>query len=310
MGSMKEWMFEQDERAINGAGIGFICPNPKCGSWVEVNCDIPAANLQAEKQSDIAQTEDFEVFCFECHEAYNGSITNDSAFLACEIDGHPNLDIEVDLPRWFYELDPYDEYLFDDIPEDPHSIFTSSMGELSNFAEQHCHSRLPTLESRMAIMQAWSTFETYLCDRLAMHLDQNRDAMTKFSEIDLSVKKIKINPATILSNGWSVGKVIITSVRDRLFHQFGPSGTPCNQSTGVPQWYRFGMQFDIIPDIKDLEKLRHFAAIRHDCTHRNGKTKDGKEHSDIKKSNVQEMLTLMESIAAHIEDEAAKKAAF
>lgn len=305
MGRVKEWMLEREVLEQSGAKIEFVCPNPKCGDWIEHFSEIPTPNLMAEKQSDITQTDDVEIFCNSCKKIFSGSITNDSAFLSVELDEYPDLVIEVEAPEAFYNSDG--DYLWDAIPDDPYSIFLDDWNALSQFVEENCHETLQPLENRMAVMQAWSAFESYLCDRLARHLDQNREALIRFSKYDDAVKEMEINAADILLSGVTVEKLVIGSVRGRLYHKFGPAGKSCQKSSGVPAWYRIGMQLEITPDLLTLDKLRENAAIRHDCVHRNGKDKDDEERTDIVKSKILEVLKLMKSVVAHIENEDAKK---
>ena len=299
MGRIKELMLEQEALEQNGAKVEFICPNKGCGRWIEHFCEIPYPNLMAEKQSEITQTDEFEVWCSGCENVYEASITNDSALLEVKVEGHPDLEVEVEAPDHYYQ--PDDDYLWDGIPDDPYSIFQENWQALSEFVEENCHEILNTLENRMALVQAWSTFEAYLCDRLAWHLDKNREALIRFSRGDDAIKDMEINVAELISSRGTIEKLVIGSVRGRLYHKFGPAGKLCKNSSGVPAWYRLGMQLEIAPDLKILDQLREHAVIRHDCVHRNGKDKDGEERHDIVKSKILEVLQLMRNTAEHIE---------
>lgn len=303
MGLVKAQMMEQEELEASGALVEFTCPNPQCLQHVSGYVHVPAANLLADKQSDITATETTEVECAHCDTLYSVSATNDSANVGAALDDHPDVYVHIEPPDWYYERDDYHDYEDDwlyAIDDTPQTSYRHDSTELDAFIAEHCSVDSKSLNNRMAVMQAWSIFETYLADQLATYLANNKDALIRFARGDAAINELKLDAAHMIEQNLTVTDEIVRAVKARLFHNLGRSGVECSRATGVPKWYSIGLKLQVEPDLIKLDRLRFFAALRHDCVHRNGRDREGKLRGDLTKANVVEMRSLMDGIVAHI----------
>lgn len=308
MGFVKAEALRYEELQECGAEIQFQCPD--CCEVIEDYAEVPPIDITAEKQSEIQQTVSTDVVCSACGADHVVDTLNTGANLVCTLQGNGKVDIHVEPPAWYYQVeeDPsFEEDLlelepwFGEINETPFEAYRLGADELDAFINNHCEEDFVALENRMAVVQAWSLFETYLADQLTLYLDQHTDALIRFAKSDPSLKDMKLNVGEAIEGGVSLKKLVTRSAKNRLFHNFGKPGTTCKKSSGVPAWFGVGLRLPLIKDDSKLDRLRWFAVMRHDCVHRNGKSSEGGERDDVKKSAIVELRTIMDQIARHVD---------
>lgn len=302
MGLAKARMMELEELEASGALAEFTCPNPKCRQHISEYVVTPMAYLTAEKQSDITVTETTEVQCEHCGTTYFVTVSNDSATLDGALDEHPDVNVHIEPPDWYYERDDYEDNWLYAIYDAPQSSHRDDSAELDAFVAKHCSEDTQNLNNRMALMQAWSIFETYLADQLATYLANNKEALIRFARNDSPIKDLKLDAAHMLEQKLTVTDEIVRAVKDRLFHKLGKPGVTCSRAAGVPKWYGIGVNIEIEPDLAKLDRLRFFAGLRHDCVHRNGRDRKGDLREDLTKTNIIEMRSLMDGVVTHISE--------
>ncbi len=300
MGSAKRFMMEQEEIEAHGALIEFTCPIDGCNFEVSEYVNVPDINITAEKQSDISQSDMTEVICGNCDKTFEATITNDGATLESYLNDHPDVHVETEPPSWFDRPDDDYDYWYYETADDPVSIYYEACRELDDFIQSQCVDTFVSLQNRMAFTQAWSIFETYLADQLATHLMNDRNALIRFSRGDEAVKNLKFDASNMIENNLTVEAEVIRSIKSRLYHQFDKKGVKCRKSKGVPKWFQIGLQVEIESDVVNLDRLRYFASLRHDCVHRNGKNHKGQLCEDIQKRSVLELRALMNNIVENI----------
>jgi hypothetical protein len=300
MGLVKARMMELEELEASGALAEFICPNPECRWQVSEYVHMPVANMMADKQSDINATETTDVECPNCRNDYAVIVTNDAASVVGSLDDFPDVVVYVEPPDWYYKRDNYEDDWLYAVYDTPQSVYRDDCDELDVFIAQHCTKDSQNLHNRMALMLAWSIFETYLADQLAAYLTKHNEALIRFARHDATIKDLKLNAALMIEQNLTAQDEVVRAVKDRLFHQFGKPETDCSRAAGVPKWYSIGLNLQIEPDLEKLDRLRFFAALRHDCVHRNGRNKSGQLRADLTQENIVEMRSLMDRIVAHI----------
>lgn len=307
MGMAKAEMLRLEELEECGAEVQFDCA--KCGHVIEDYVEVPPIDIAAEKQSEVQQTLPTDVICSECGKKYVIDTLNTGADLAASLKDHPKVSVHIEPPAWFYEVEDttaFDESLlelepwFGEIANSPFQAYRIGSEELDHFIQRHCEDDFVTIENRMAVTQAWSIFETYLGDQLSLYLDQHTEALIRFARSDGKTRDLKLDLAGMIENDVSLKDLVIRSAKSRVFHNFGKPGTSLQKSSGVPSWFRIGLQLSVLTDDAKLERLRLFATMRHDCVHRNGKDHEGSERADVRKPEITELRTLMDEVANHI----------
>lgn len=284
-------MMEQEELAQYGAKIEFICPNAACGRWIEHYNEIPYPNLQAEKQSDITQTENFEIYCHNCGSSYEGSITNDSAHISVELDGHEDLDIEVEIPDHYYdEDDPFEDY---DPPDDPHSVAQEALGQLEAMIGLPSPATDPQFTNRLLFSGAVSCFEAYLGDTLINAVKSHETVRDEVLKANTKLGEIKFSAADLAKDPNIISKRIITELRIVLYHNLKI----------VTALYQDAFGIHLMPSKEQRDVLFPAMRDRHDCVHRNGRDQDGNTRDTFDEAYVHRVITNIMKVIDHIECE-------
>lgn len=287
MGRAKEWMMEQERLEEEGATIELLCPNPKCSNWIIHYNEIPLPNLLAEKQRDITQTENIEIFCDNCNSTFNGSIINDSAFVSVELEGYPDLDINVDVPYKYY--DSFEDYL---PPDDPFFVAKEALSHLTSMIGLHNPVNDPQFTSRLVFVGGISVFEAYLGDTLINAVLKNnnpRNALIKKNKI---FSEMKFSAAELVDDVDLVTKRIVKKLKETLYHNLA----------AVTALYKDAFALELMPSQNHRDFLFYAVVLRHDCVHRNGQDKDGNKLNDFTSDYVSSVLKNIEEVIDHIEN--------
>ena len=295
MGRVKEWIIEQEMLEQHGARIAFNCPNEDCGSWIEHYNEIPCPNFQAEKQSDITQTDFIEIVCESCGLTINGSITNDSAFVTAELDDYPELDIEVDAPDQFD--DPYDDYF---PPSDPYSIAKEALGHLNSMIGTPSPANDLQFTNRLVFSGAISLFEAYLGDTLINAVRNHPDTRDTLLKNNSVFGDLKVSAADLANDPDIVTKHVVRDLKAILFHNLKV----------VTALYKDALSITLIPAKETRDALFQAVALRHDCVHRNGQDKDGKKLDVFSDQFVRDVLAAIDRVIDHIETETIERLPF
>jgi hypothetical protein len=121
----------------------------------------------------------------------------------------------------------------------------------------------------MIFAETISSMEAYLGDTLLGAVLTNPKAMQRLAVKDkeLSTEKVPLN--VILANPNVVRDKIRTYLKGLLYHNLPK----------IEAIFKIALEVNIFPD-EDLKvRLLGFVQLRHDVVHRNGKDKDGEEHS-------------------------------
>lgn len=299
MGRMKDYMIDNVLNAQRWvSNVEFSCP--VCGDLCNQDVDVPEPNYMAEKSRDMTVEGEVELYCEGCDNYFDGDVWAGPAH--CDITLRDHEDTEVICSPPGYDRPPED-WLDDwEVPEHPKDVFALNCSELREIIENQASEYGGSLINRMIFAQVLTFLEAYFCDNLIRGLRDHPDRLVTFSEKDGAIREARISASEVLRDPNAVKNWIEFNLKNRLYHQFG-SGKKTSGKVkleGVPLWYTMAFGFPLTPAEDDLEKLRKYATLRHDCVHRNGETKDGEKLILFDKPYLLEALETAERVVEHI----------
>ncbi|MDA5095020.1 hypothetical protein O2N63_13095 [Aliiroseovarius sp. KMU-50] len=306
MGSAKEYYF--DDLGIDQHWVSktfFTCP--ECGTDVHQEVEVPEPDYTAEKSRDMVTGGQVEIQCDGCGSVFEGDAWAGPAHCDIELIKYPETHISCDPPG--YDRPPEDWYDESEVPDDPFSIFKSNHDELLLLIDTQAKGDGSSLLNRMIFAQILTFLEAYFCDTLITGLREHPMRLAQFAAKDGSIKQTEIKASDVLSDPDHVRKLIEHNLKSRLYHQFGSGKTDKNGKSmpeGVALWYSIAFGFALAPKDDDLEALRRYAALRHDCVHRNGVTKSDEKLTLFDKNFLQEALATANRIVNHVDDKIIK----
>jgi len=187
-------------------------------------------------------------------------------------------------PTWYHDT-PYSQY---------YDFFKSSVREVENMlkvegmdASQH------GIFLRLLFVQAVIIMETYLGDTLKAVVFQEKDKLIKLLEFDEEMKKTKLTLADIVKDPNAIKDKVSEHLSELMYHNLAKIGILYKGILEIE--FNFGNE-------ENKKKLFQAIKTRHDCVHRNGKTKEGDQVSGINEQYVEEILSIIEYLVDDIED--------
>jgi hypothetical protein len=301
LGRLKEYY--HDELSMGAqrwvSEVFFICP--VCSNEIRQEVDVPEPNYAGEKSSDMVSEGEVEIHCDGCDNYFDGDVWAGPAHCDITLREHPETTVSCDPPGYDRPPEDWDDWK---VPDDPASVFKANVTELHQLIDQQAQADGSSLMNRMIFAQILTFLEAYFCDTLISELRQRPDLLANFAERDGSISHTGFSASAILRDPDHVRKAVEHNLKSRLYHQFGSGkvdGKGKPKAEGVPLWYAMAFGFSLAATDNDLKSLREYAALRHDCVHRNGKTKDDKVLNLFEKTYLMEALALAERIVNHIE---------
>lgn len=271
--------------------VEFICP--KCGNLNNQEIEVPEPNFAtAEKRSNLTADGEVELCCSKCENCFEGDVQIGPYNCDITLNDYEDTMVSCDPP--FYE-ELIEEW---EIPERPKEMFDQNAKDLRNIIDNNATQSGGDTINRMIFTQIVTILEAYLCDNLIKGLINNPALLVSFSKKDSEISKRKISVSEVLRDSDVAKNLIVQSLINRVYHRFGRDK---KKEEGVPHWYRSAFGFSLTPSPDDIKILREYAGLRHDCVHRNGKTKDEKKIDHINIAFLLEALTLAERIVEYID---------
>jgi hypothetical protein len=178
---------------------------------------------------------------------------------------------------------------------DPHAVFMSSYYELGDILAEYGKGgggALPhsgELINRMVFTQQISALETFLGDTIIKATMADNVILNRLLCGEKDLKGMSVTLSAIVKDREIVQTTVIRHLQALLFHKLAK----------VAAIYQIAFLFDIWPDKETKVALHRAIGQRHDCVHRNGKTKDGQE-LDFSTDYVKETLDTMVKFVDHI----------
>lgn len=279
--------------------VNFICP--VCNKEASSNVEVPEPNWAAgDKMSDLTSEDQTEVTCNLCSEVFSAYVQNSASDCTVSLDDYPETKVTADI-AFFSPPPEEDEWINYSLPSNPQGVFMASYHELGDIlAEYGKEGRgvLPhsgVLINRMVFSQQISALEAFLSDTLIKAAKENKIVLTRLLNGEQELKGRSLTLSAIARDVNIVEKTVIEHLQSILYHNLPK----------IEALYRIAFLIDIWPDNDTKVALLRAVVRRHDCVHRNGKTKDG-EVLLFSTMDVEEALDTMVKFVEHISDEIAK----
>lgn len=303
MGSMSDYMID------NGIGmqrwvseVTLACP--VCSEIISKEIDVPEPDYSAEKSRDMTVDGEVEIECDSCGNVFDGDIW--AGPLQCDITLREHEDVNVSCSSPGYDRPPEDWEEYWGTPEHPGEIFDANYEQLHKIIDTQATADGSSLMNRMIFAQIITFLEAYFCDNLITGIQNHKECLLRFASKDGSIQNEPIPAAAVLQDPEIVVKKIVRNLKEnRLYHNFGKQADPTSKTKpkleGVPLWYRHAFDFSLTPSDDILDELRGYAALRHDCVHRNGETKDGETLTMFNKDYLLKALYTAKAVVEHID---------
>lgn len=302
MGLVKEYYHDELMRNAQRwvSEIFFICPS--CEHEVRLEVDVPEPNYAGEKSSEMVSEGEVDFSCDNCDQHFEGDVWAGPAHCDITLREYPDTVVSCDPPGYDRPPEDWDEDW--EVPDDPAIVFKANVAELRELIENQAQNDGSSLMNRMIFAQILTFLEAFFCDTLIQGLRQRPDLLADFAERDGAISQTAFSASAILRDPDYVRKAVEHNLKSRLYHQFG-SGKPDkkgkSKAEGVALWYAMAFGFALTGSDGDMQALRDYASLRHDCVHRNGKTKDDEILRVFDKAYLRDALALAERVVDHID---------
>jgi hypothetical protein len=190
-----------------------------------------------------------------------------------------------------HEMPEPDDWLNYEVPENPHSIFMNSYRHTRDLLANHGSAYGDFLLNRMVFSHQVTALEAYLGDTLINEVMGDADALQRLIVEANELKDAKFTLAQIASSPDLVQSTVRAYLRNILYHNLDK----------VDTLYDIALEFRILKLVKNKPSLFKAVGLRHDCVHRNGFDKDGKELKVFTKAFVQSVADQIRDFVDGIE---------
>lgn len=181
------------------------------------------------------------------------------------------------------------EWLNYEAPSNPFQVFMNSYHHTSDLLADHGGARGDHVVNRMIFSHQITALEAYLGDTLLNEVMRDKAVMQRLIDQDDELKKDKFTLSEISKDSGLVERKVREHIRSVMYHNLKK----------VDVLYSIALGVRVLSLVTDKSSLFKAVLLRHDCVHRNGFDKDGKEIDVFTKSFVQETADL---IMAFVED--------
>jgi hypothetical protein len=140
---------------------------------------------------------------------------------------------------------------------------------------------------RLVYANVITALETYLADKFISAVDADEKLLRRFVETTPEFKNRKVSLCDVFNAHETIKDDVKTHLSEVVWHRLDR----------VEPMYRDSLGINFPPVMKHLHKA---IFTRHDCIHRSGKTKDGKEHV-LNESDIKSLLSEADKLVRWIE---------
>jgi hypothetical protein len=140
---------------------------------------------------------------------------------------------------------------------------------------------------RLLYANVVTALETYLSDKFISSVSADEKLLRRFVETTPEFKNRKLTLSEVFNVHENIKHEVKTHLLEVVWHRLDK----------VEPMFRDTLGINFPPDMGELHKA---LIVRHDCVHRNGKTKDGEEHV-LSESAIRELLTEADQLVRWIE---------
>ena len=181
-----------------------------------------------------------------------------------------------------------DDYLFDSIASFTTHLetFKSRIDDtrtlLSTKVEEPCQQCF----RRLLYVNVITALETYLSDFFISSISADPSLLRKFVETNPDFRTEKISLSEVFKASEEIGQRVKTYLMDVVWHHLARIKPMFNAALGI--------------EFPDIGALFRAVLVRHDLVHRNGRTKDGKDHV-LAEKDIRDLIANSESFVMEIE---------
>lgn len=262
MGLVKDqWLATRPDHDLE-----FFCP--QCGYHCSIGVRPPDLPVREDEENDFAEE---TVECMRCDSDWIVEITASQEGYGAALQGHPETQVVLSAADWSYDGEDWG-----DIPEpepQAYDIFQDALKDwwalLRRIGDQNSGA---SSINRMLFIHLFSILEAYLYDEvLGLAVRDSRlqsaiiNTLPKLKEQTVLLSAVATNPNLVRDQ-------VTTALQGVSFHKLRLVDEMCRPALGE----------HFLPSEKsDRDFLHHAINTRHDCVHRNGHDKEGKQASDI-----------------------------
>ena len=289
MGKIKESLL--DEAGFVAAEAAFFCPI--CDRYSLSHLKVPELHpgtlVPAPRYTRVRCTH-----CGEFLHVYVQAIDDHYEAEFFEYDGE--IDVRPVYPALIDEIEDWSTY---EVPDDTKSVFLSHYNQtdalLGRFADQN------DILNRMIFVQNFSAFEVYLCNTLIKNVLGRVEFLNRFvaGANDLRNIKVPLNEIAMFGSSTCLDYIkskVVFYLKSVVYHDFEK----------VRPFYIEAFGFDIFIDARIKTLLFNARNMRHDCVHRNGYDKEGKQNRLFTEYYVRQVAEAMLITVNHISDHLAE----
>lgn len=278
---------EYSIHSTKSIALKFSCT--ECNEEIEETLEnLPLPNLNVERETHSATLNDelFEIECPKCSKTY--SVTAYASIDGGTLDSD---DLPEDTEVCIEEFNDY----FDDYSEAVESnteffeTFYNQMEKIKKLSENDILNEelIDTLD-KLLFSNMITCLETYLSDALINTISTNEIFVKNFVENFTEYKKCSFKFNEIYKKMDNIEKKVKEDLLSLMYHNLDK----------IKAIYKITFNIDF-PDITNLMKKVN---IRHDLVHRNGKNKNGREHT-ISKTELNETYYLVLEFVKNIDEQ-------
>lgn len=278
MGSMKEHWIE----TRHDCEVSFACPS--CGR--NVSASVRAPSVDGDMRSDATEEASEVLECLYCDTDWAVDLVATNEGLSATILDHPSAQVHLSTIDW-----SSDEH-WEDYPEpepEPHGIFEQAFKEwrvlLGTIGNEKSGS---SSENRMLLVQLYAIVEAYLSDAIVGLALRDRVIRAKLISAIPSLSGKTVSLTTLAEKPEIVWDMVKSALQETSFHSLNNVDGICKRALGS----------SILPKEKiNRDILISSVSLRHDCVHRNGRTKDGNLRDEITSQYLHKLGRLISGLA-------------
>ena len=289
MGIAKRLMEEIEEGRIRTAE--WDCP--VCETPNESYFDVPDINFSSDDASDYHGVEGFQIECQNCGFKKTGQVSNGTGGLHFDIYGPNNGPIHIETPGYDeYERQQYEGDFYWEPSDDPNDVFEVTMEGMHNLLQVKSPSEHDKqLLKRVIFSQIITALEAYLADTIINLVKGDTDIQHKLYSTIKDLKTVKFEASKIIKRPHLPEAHLINWLQGKSFHNFPM----------VDELFKAALGISIYEDEAHEKLLNEAKDYRHDCVHRNGKTKAGDKLEIFDKTYVESVTSAAESLVIKVE---------
>lgn len=282
-------MAEPNEQIHNQSFVADFWMNcPNCNEDVSGKVGVPEPSWNDVEEISELQSESLsELVCDQCGKPFACHIYFTHGDCTASLVDHPEIDLHIDHPTF---RPPESDWQFDQPAADPFEIVKETIDQLTKLLAETNSNDGSSLINRMCFSQGVSAFEAFLADTLINAVQQNEHHLRALLSTDKELQRVKLTLQDAISDDKFVEKTVVKHLQNLLYHNL----------PRIDPLYKAVYDVSVYANERDKYELHRIMADRHDCVHRNGRTKDGSDPIKYTQLHVIDCLETLNSAATRI----------